>query len=54
MTDIVEELLNEPEWCLHCGTDDCEHAARHNRAYGIDPMTTDLPEQADSAEEFFA
>jgi len=22
------------EWCLHCGNDTCEHAARHNAAYG--------------------
>jgi hypothetical protein len=22
------------EWCLHCGSDTCEHATRHNAAYG--------------------
>jgi len=32
--DKVRELLAEPEWCLHCGTDTCEHAAQHNAALG--------------------
>lgn len=22
------------EWCLHCGSDTCEHATAHNAAYG--------------------
>lgn len=25
---------DEPEWCLHCGSDECVHAARHNAAIG--------------------
>jgi hypothetical protein len=27
-------IHNEPEWCLHCGSYTCEHADRHNAAYG--------------------
>jgi hypothetical protein len=29
-----DELLAEREWCLHCGSDECYHAAQHNAAYG--------------------
>jgi hypothetical protein len=32
--DVVADLLNEPEWCLHCGSNTCEHATKHNAAYG--------------------
>ena len=24
----------EAEWCLHCGSDTCQHATQHNAAYG--------------------
>ena len=34
--DAVKALLAEPEWCLHCGSDTCEHAVRHNSAYGAE------------------
>jgi hypothetical protein len=27
-------LFGEKEWCLHCGSDTCEHATQHNAAYG--------------------
>jgi hypothetical protein len=24
--------ISQPEWCLFCGSDTCEHAAAHNAA----------------------
>lgn len=41
--------INEPEWCLHCGSDTCEHALRHNAAYGRAAMGFDF-EVVDDAE----
>jgi predicted RNase H-like HicB family nuclease len=29
-----EYEASEKEWCLHCGSDTCEHATQHNTAYG--------------------
>jgi len=29
---LVDWMLAQPEWCLHCGSDTCQHAATHNLA----------------------
>lgn len=31
---LMPNVVRTGEWCLHCGSDTCEHAVRHNTAYG--------------------
>jgi hypothetical protein len=32
--DDTSNVNTGGEWCLHCGSDTCEHAIAHNAAYG--------------------